>query len=318
MNMIASLSEMSRERQDRYPTEIRRELPDPYGFQEIIYLGSYSYFFPQSKRRMVVAHGLIRLGDKIRETPPAVARDYLESVYHHGPRVRHEQIQKIRAGLSALPNMAKPCRFDHGFYIDIKSAFWSLMQIVGWNPDYYPEKWLCPGRPPADFPFPDHKIARNCLVSAGLISEVPIYRPPDGGSGETQRIGSKILNYSLYRLISDVLNTIAGQAESLGAVYANTDGYIAPDPIIGARIAQLIFDWGLTPRIQAEGPGGVRGSGAYKVGGNTSTPFKVRRDDRGLRKIHPRRASRWLQERIAFYSAEARDDDSPKSVNPIH
>lgn len=306
--ILNSLIGISQERRARYQTTIKRELPDPYGFNEIIYLGSYSFFFPQSSKRILTSRNLIPLEPGLMETPPSIARAYLETVYKHGPRVRHDQIMKIKSDILPMPNMARPCKFDHGFYIDIKSAFWSIMNIIGWNPDYNPGVWLAPGRAPFDFPFPEHKVARNCLVSAGLITEIPVYLPP-GKSGGVKSIGSKLLNYSLYRLIGDVLNTIAAQAESLGAVYANCDGYIAPNPAAAVKITQLIFDWGLTPRVKAEGEGGVRGAGAYKVGAFDSMPWATRKRPREVRAIHPRKYSKWLRDRMSYFAAEGSHDN---------
>lgn len=299
---LNELIERAKERQEKWNTITVRELPDPFTLKEVTFLGSYSYSLVSSRKRLIVKRDAISLNPLIRETPSAIARDYLKLKYKRSPIVKQVQALKLSQGLYGVPNYAKPGRFDEGYYVDIKSAYWSIMSIVGWDPDYFPGKWLSAGRPPLDFPFQNHKIARNCLVSAGIPGTMTQYIPR--GEFVEVKPGNPLANLSLYKLIQDVLNSIAKQAIQAGAIYANTDGFITPDKKSAARVINIIYDWGLIPSIKAEGEGEVKSSGAYKVGGSVSIPFTKRDKAQGIRRIYAPNYDKWLFENFQYWGRE--------------
>ena len=282
--------------------DIVKELPDPMTLQERTILGAYSYALQDSKVRMIKKDSLLDLGEGIQETPSTIARDYLTLSYKRGPKILHEQAQIIKRALKQFPIYAAPGQFDHGLYIDIKATFWEVINIAGWDVDYYPGRWLAAGRPPHDFPFPDHKQARSCLVSVARPGLIVTYKPD--GKFPIFKAGSPIINLSISKLISDILNSIAADAVALGAVYANTDGYICPSEPIAAAVCQLIIDWGLEPRVKAEGPGSVKSAGAYKVGPVESVPFAMRGNMESVKKIFPPKYKNWLRPRFAKLSCQ--------------
>jgi len=293
-------------RAENWTPVLVKKLPDPYTLQEVTIIGTYSFTMQQSHRRLVVARELIELDQDHHETPPAVARDYLYSVFKRGPRIKKAQMETNTDGLRPAPNFAKPCQFPEGYYIDIVSTYWSIMNIIGWNVDYWPGKWLNPGQAPEDFPFPGNKIARNCLVSAGTVRPMLRYIPdkrPDPFDDKLSP-GNPLANTGLIRLITDLLNAIAGQAVDLGAVYVNNDGFIVRSHKAAADVCQLIFDYGLIPQIKGEGPGEVKSSGAYKVGAMTSAPYLARIAPRETSAIYRPRYTRWLRDRFSFWASE--------------
>lgn len=300
--IIEGIKSRAEKRQAEWKLIKLGELPDPYTLGELSILGSYSYLKLKSRERLVRADCLINLGDGLVATPPQLARDYLSVKYKQGPRIKKYQLIKQAEGLVPAPNYADPTRFDHGYYIDIKSAYWSIMNITGWDLDYNPGEWLAPGEPPADFPWPGHKIARNCLVSSGVPRPIDRYMPPD--KFDTIKGNNKLRNFGLYKLILDVLNSIAYEAINLGAVYVNNDGYIAPTERKAAAIIGLILDWGLTPTIKAEGPGAVRGAGSYAVGHIKSIPYKLRPGKNPVENIHRPKYYKWLQDTFSAMVAE--------------
>ena len=283
-----------------------KKLPDPYTLQEVTIIGTYSFTMQSSRRRLVMERDLIHLDQDHRETPPAVARDYLYSVFKQGPKIKRAQMETNTDGLRPAPVYALPCQFEEGYYIDIIGAYWSLMNITGWNVDYWPGKWLSPGRPPADFPFPENKIARNCLVSAGKSRPMIRYIPDKKPDPFDDKLlpGNPLANSGLIRLITDVLNAIAGQAVDLGAVYINNDGYIVRSHKAAADICQLIYDYGLIPQIKGEGPGGVKSVGAYRVGPMKSAPYAIRGEVKPADSIHRPRYVRWLRDRLSYFASE--------------
>lgn len=303
----SELMEIVLKRRDQWDTSIVKELPSPYSLKQTTLLGSYSYTLLSTRQRIITKQDALRVNDgslekPIIETPSAVARHYLRLKYKRGPIIKHSQGVKLRDGLNTSPSYARPGTFEDGYYVDIKSTYWSIMQSIGWNVDYWPGKWLSSGTPPADFPFSDNKIARNCLVSAGIPGSIIRYNPL--GVFDAVNPGNPLANVSLYRLINDVLNSIASQAMSLGAIYVNTDGYIAPDKKTAAKIIQLIYDWGLTPSIKAKGRGGIKSSGAYKVGDVISEPYKLRRDPVEVKSVHAPSYAAWLQKNFTFWVRE--------------
>lgn len=290
-----------------------KDLPDPLQLKERTILGSYSYTMQVHRIRLLRQSCLITLTEGLQETPSSIARDYLVLSYKRSPRITHDQAVSIGAyddpeeedmrkrQLKPFPLYAEPGKFEHGFYIDIKSTYWAIMQVAGWNVDYYPGEWIAGGRPPKDFPFPDHKQARSCLVSVARPGKMLCYEPV--GKFPEIKGGSPVINLSISKLISDVLNSIAEEAVKMGALYANTDGYVMPNEKSAAYCAQMIRDWGLDPRIKGEGRGSVRGVGSYKVGELVSEPFRMKSVIESHRGIYAPEYKKWLQTRFAKIAA---------------
>lgn len=320
-SILAALADRANERAEKFQMIKLRKLPNPYSLHEWATLGTYSYFLMQSKRRLTLYSGLLKLNKKTWETMSSVARDYLDIAYMKSPVIKHDQAEVYKAAYipangrikNAPQYFFKPVKFEHGFYIDIISTYWSILSIVGWNLDYYPRRWLGQGRIPSDFPFPQHKTARACLVSVARPGELLQYNPGGTTPEErfpTKKIGSKIMNLGISLIISDVLHSIASRAREAGAVYINADGYVAQDEKTAGAIAQIIYDWGLPARIKGEGGGEVLGIGNYKVGVTESEPHaqmweagKTNAVRESVDKIQTIEYEKWLQPRFAKYAA---------------
>lgn len=297
------------EKQSRKKIIIVRRLPPLSSLKELTIIGKYSYWQNISQRRIIDETEAIELRRGLLETPPNIARTYLFDKYKLSPRISRVQFDANVNSLRQMPNFAKPCKFDYGFYIDIKSAYWSIMKIAGWDVDYFPGKWLSDGTSPADFPFPEHKTARSCLYSAGAMSSIPYYDPGYKKKGKESPIdvfenGNPLINPALCKLTSDVLNSIATKAIEAGAVYANTDGFIAPNERVAGHIVHIIMNWGLQARVKAEGKGGVKSAGAYKVGDETSEPYKIRKDSQPIKKVFEPSYRAWLERSFSFWARE--------------
>jgi hypothetical protein len=153
---------------------------------------------------------------------------------------------------------------DGAVYLDIKSTWFSIMRVVGWDVDYYPLKWLGAGTPPLDFPWKDNKIARSALVSVAQSLTIPMYDPKKHKIIQRPTY-NKFLNWGVYAIIAHVLSAIAYEAIHAGAVYVNTDGFIVADDK-AERVAAVLDSWGLDYSAKAHGTGFVMGPGCYKVG----------------------------------------------------
>ncbi len=261
-------------------------------------LGAHSFALVQTRRRLIASS--LEILDGVRETPSALARDYLRLEFKRGPRGTSRQLA-IVAGIPPVPSYASPKEFLYGAYIDGKAMYWSIMQIVGWDVDYNPGLWLCSGRPPSTFPFHNDKIARNCLVSAGRMTGIPTYNPKllPGDPYQTLTRGNELKNNQLPRLIVDVLNSIADLCIREGAVYCNNDGVIAPSLNIADRCRQIFLDWGLEGQTKYEGPGGVKASGTYQVGKHKTLNYDRTRDA-PITNVYPPPYRRWLQKEFSF------------------
>ncbi len=151
-------------------------------------------------------------------------------------------------------------------FFDIESTYFSILKLVGWNVNYMPERWVIPGRAPLDFPLPTNKGARNYLVTIGLPRPMTVWT----GSGFIEQRGQNVhINQGLWRLVMDILHSIAYIAVQLGATYCNTDGYILPSKNAPALI-RAIRQWGLNARELGSGETSVFGIGNYSVGSKTS------------------------------------------------
>lgn len=239
-------------------------LPPPEAFpNETVIVGGYTRITMTSRVRYRLDEVLISI-DHTKETPSALAKDYLKVIYKKGPVVTSQQGNEIDGRIEAHPLYATPCEFETGSYVDIVSCYWSVMSVVGWDVDYWPGRWISLGRPPFDFPWPTKGPARHCLVSCATSTSMLQW---DNARGpHLVKSFNPLLNRSLYLLINDVLNAIAKQAIASGAVYVHTDGFICPDDASTDRVCQVIADWGLTPRIKARGRGFVLDSQSYRVG----------------------------------------------------
>jgi hypothetical protein len=286
-------------RNEKWHTTLVDALPMPSVIGQTAILGTYSMCLMNSHVRLLLEPPAISV-DHCKESPTALARDYLFIEYGHSPKAKHSQIERIKYNIAGPPHYSKPGRFGCGYNIDIKAAYWSMMLAIGWDVDYWPGKWLLPGKPPDSFPFSDHKVARNCLVSAGLIGKVPMWSE-ERGYFEIFK-GNPLANMQLWRVIQDSLNSIASQAIEAGAIYANTDGFIVPDDVSKNRVEAIITDWGLESRVKAAGPGGVFGNGSYQVG----TLRAGRHDDTAEQAesfpIEKPHYAKWLQQRFSHFA----------------
>lgn len=282
------LAYRAEQRSQRWDTRLTAEFTDDwvrYRWPSIIGAYSHTYFGPQ--RRDLLAKDAIPLG-KAWETPPSVARDYLVMTYRRR-RGRLTVSQSQRLEKIQMPLYARPGVLYGGRYVDVKSAWWSILLRAGWDVDYSPNEWLSPGRPPHDFPFPNNKVARSALVSVGRKNEVSIYHPeakpeqienPNPNEYKafldslqikerTSRSYNSVMNWGIFALIADVLRGVALEAQQhLGhhLYYWNIDGAIVTGDDAYERLNTIIASWGLEARVKHSGDGWVAGVGSFAVG----------------------------------------------------
>ena len=227
-------------------------------------IGTYSMTLLKTKKRFIVWPSCLKItrqGEDV-DTATCLSRDYLKETYF-APRVKHEQVELISGQF--MPIFVKPTVFDYGYYIDVKSAWWSIMNLCGWNVDYWPGKWLLNGRPPRDYPYPLSKLGRSALVSVAQSYMIEIYDPKTKQKIKKISFNSH-LNYHIYATIAHVLSGIGIMAASLGCVYVNADGMIAPNEDIAVETMKMIDEWKLPYTTKGAGRGWVKAIGCYRVG----------------------------------------------------
>jgi hypothetical protein len=245
----------------KYHTEYVQRLGPDYTRPYI--LGSYSLTSAKAHKRQVLAPLAVDVGGGLLESPSAIARDYLAWRWGRGPIWVSEQEDHYKEEAYHMPMFAAPCYFDYGEYIDIRSAWWSILSVIGWNTDIWPGRWWRFGELPTDWPYPQNSRARNCLVSTPLSRSVRWWRPELGKVVAVPSF-NRLYNRSLYVAISCVLTSIAIECRNVGACYWNTDGAIAPSAAIAQAVEDVIIAWGLTTSVKHKGAGYVASVGHYR------------------------------------------------------
>lgn len=295
MNLHSEIMGRLAEKQAKQEIEIVSKMPSLYEIQDYVMLGSFSWYHQQAKKRTLL-RPFSMLFPEVVATPSDLVRGYLDIKY---PKLRavREQIAAWKVSYSQ-PLYAQPHQCERGVYIDIKSAYWTILQIVGWDADYFPSKWLGRGKDMQDFPYPDFKLTRNCLVTAGLVNDRSVW---DGYKQTYQntKMGNNHVNLGIWALAMDVLQCVAFDAIRAGAFYVHTDGYICDAGRLDA-VQEAISEWGLTTTIKAAGETIVYGVGAYSVGEKvTKNPKMTSHYHWGIADISYRQ---WLKKRIKFFA----------------
>lgn len=261
MTSYSDIESHLQEKHDKKRIDVVNHFEKLDDLTENVMLGSFSWYYPKSKAKDILRPFAYNFGSFI-STPSELARSYLELKYER-QRATKDQITDFKRVRSA-PLYANPCVFSEGAYIDIRSAYWQIIQVIGWDVDYYPGYWLGKKSSMEDFPFPDFKLSRNCLVTSGLPSEASYWNAKDHKIASVKTYNAR-LNLGLWACIMDVLHAIAWDAIAAGAAYAHTDGYICHRERIEA-VQNAVSLWGLESRIKAAGDTMVYGVGSYACG----------------------------------------------------
>lgn len=283
------------DKHSRQNIELVNRFPLLTEVQDNVMLGSFSWYYVKSRKKEVLRQYALPF-DQTIATPSELARTYLELKYPR-QKAMSEQIAKFKQPISA-PLYAMPNHYEGGAYIDIRSAYWQILQIVGWDADYNSGVWLGRGQAMDDFPYPDIKLSRNCLITAGLPSEASFW---DAGKKQFKTVSTfnRSANLGIWSLVMEILHGVAWDAIRAGATYAHTDGYICDRTKVD-NVTNAISEWGLEARIKNTGETAVYGVGSYSIGSkSTKNPHITDHYYDGL-VLSPHRE--WLKRKIRFFS----------------
>lgn len=246
----------------KYDVRLVETWPPLTSIRDMLFVGSFAWTSAVARWKMVQHDGALNVyGDTIL-TPADIARDYVRAKYQKPGRVTAGQYDATVKIHRFAPMFAKVGEYEHCTYLDLKSAYWSILQVIGWNVDYHPNRWLNVRSTCRDFPLWKSKMARNCLVSVGLVGSGKRW---DGEKLTFVKKSNPLANLVLYAAVQDILHSIALDMIEAGAVYVHTDGYMLPSERVG-RGFDILSQWGLVGTVRNEGRTTVYSAGTYSCG----------------------------------------------------
>lgn len=263
-NALDRMWDIAQRRNKTFKTVPRMHFPDYRTFDDVTILGGFSWVRQEKKIRYIHSRDIVEVFSEFPQMPTEVARDYLNAT-QSGNKCRvdkatYEQVMRKRSA----PRFANPGILEGCAYVDVRRAYFSILNIIGWGVSYHPGKWIGAGFSCEDFPLPDHSVSRNSLVSSCITNQRSEW---DGISNVHIRTGfNPLMNFPLWACVQDILNGIALDMVDLGARYVHTDGYIFPLDRVDSAINR-IADWGLVGRVKEQGKSGaIWNSNEYKIG----------------------------------------------------
>lgn len=262
-DIITAIDKVAQERASKYVQQfIDVPFPHPKEWGSgMVFVGGYSLTLTQQKIQYL--RDVIPLHNSV-VTPTQASRDYVTVKFPEKLRSRKAQWAWWNEFPRSQPMATTRGRYRDMVYIDLKSAYWSIVSLVGWDAEYF-QKWIVRGSDMSDFPFSDNRVARNSLVTNFLPQNHTIAYLD--GTLVPLPSGKRVQNYGLWCLVMDVLHGIAWDMwHKFNAVYINTDGYIIRAQDQDNAIEYIWKKWGLVARQKGRGIAQVWGVGCYDIG----------------------------------------------------
>ena len=267
-SILQSLKAKAEEKNAKVLSVVVDEFPPFEEMKERVIIGDFSMSALESKRRWIAEEVAMKPFD-VWQTPTQIVRDYLTTKYIFPLKIRTNNAQAVSIPRSA-PLLAKVGYHGEGVYADIRSAYWQIVRAVGWDVEYFPNRFVCKQSDLEDMPEWLHscKPARASLVSLARPSNLSVWT---GKDLIIERSFNPILNMRLVALVNDVLMSVAAEVKHFctSVSYINTDGYILGMKDVRTFTA-IMHDWGFDFRYKATGKVRVFGVGAYTVGKHKS------------------------------------------------
>lgn len=292
--MLANMADRQNERLKKVKTNVVSHWFPITELTKPAVIGTYSISGMVEKKKWIHRQYVRSIGSSHYCTPGDIARDYLILKYpKRNMRITTRQYQDIMQVNRTPPLFCQPVQLENAHYVDIRSAYWTITKLGGWDVDYSPGRFMCVRSDNSDFPYFFDKLARNTLVTAGLLSPLRVWT---GSSVEIKSKPGNLANRVLWAFVMDVLNGVAYDAVRAGAVYCFTDGYIVPDSKLQSVLA-AIESWGLPVSIKHSGKADVRMVASYRVGKHRTRPYRRSMRRAHINKIHPVYID-WLRFRV--------------------
>lgn len=294
----ANVKAVLNKKNDGYTFRIGHDFPTLREYGGTLMCGSFGWTDTRNKIKWIrPQHAYTMKGVQGYVTPSQVARAYLTTKFgDRRHRMRAAQAQYAVDNRKSAPLYAAPGYIDDAVYVDIKSAYWTIIQAVGLAPEYMPHRFLARRSPADDFPYPAEKLVRNILVSAGLPGWATVW---DGHELKRFRAGNPHINLMLWSVCMDVLHGVARDMVAVGARYVHTDGYILPKAELSSALA-VADAWGLPVGVKYAGECEIWGVATYSFTGLVDTRHRRTRP-RATDKINAVHGD-WLRQRVKYFS----------------
>jgi len=241
---------------------------------EFFICGSHSLTWPKERTKFILAEkckfwpGLF--GQEYLMTPSEIARTELMRQFPNLKRVGWP------SKCIKLFNIGAPMLFTgqfegHGFYIDLKSAYWSFYRQLPLNvlhPRGWPSRTLMLS-PVAEI-LKEDKAARNSVMGIIRSRSVVAYKGKKLIKLSTK---NRFLSPPLWATVLDCLHELAYFAKSVGAIYINTDGYIFKDEAGYSAMVELLERQAISYHSKT-GFAQIAGWNSYTVGDKTTKNFE--------------------------------------------
>lgn len=200
------------------------------------------------------------------------------------------------------PRFAAPGDYRGMLHVDLKSAYYSIICVVGIYPElnYSRRVFGVWDRLTDWYPFADNKLIRNAMY--GMVFQPTmlhinskgrkIIRPEDD---------KKVTNPALHQLVMIIVSDIGRKAEALGAPYWHTDGGLIPRARFTEFLNYVGETWGLPVKAVT---GGDDQASVYGLGRwwYADHPIKASQESRADRKIEEEfEGIDWLKDRIRYW-----------------
>lgn len=256
-DMLKQMNEYRATKVEQYHVLPSNRLPDYHDLPPAI-LGTFSMHVQETRSIYILTEHSVQ-SNLTWFTAGWMARDYLKLHYpKYKPKATYNQVIRCVQDKGIVPKYARPFIGD-ATYLDLNAAFWNITRAVGWDVIYCPERYLCCNPENEDFPFAEHKLGRNMLVTTGQPHTLSLW---DGQRVVQQKKFNPYQNLVLWRLVTDTLNAIAEEMINAGAVYVNNDGYIVPYESL-PRAFDVLDSWGIPYKIRFDGRCTVRSANCY-------------------------------------------------------
>lgn len=237
--------------------EIVKEFPAYWLYDRCI-VGNFAYTTPD--KRMILDEYAISYNDKV-ETPGHHFNTMVKDIRFPKKTVYHDAL--------SYPYFAKPGKYPHGVYVDIRQAYYQIASRYGLECSHREGRYMAFGvtKPPSI-------MQENKLIRALLVSGT--YKRSHMTEWKNHELTSRYFpnhNYApfLQRAIIGTLHSILSLCSPY-AVYGHTDGFILPHWNAG-RVFRELDARGIQYSIKGSGPCEIYGVGSYRIGDKRTRIF---------------------------------------------
>ena len=191
-----------------------------------------------------------------------LARSWIELNNRLPLRRKHVDNPLLRA---PVPLLARVGKYSDCVYVDIRSTYKRILELVGYDVEYRAGKWISQGNARSgleELP----KVTYSSIVALSANWRKTLVRKTSLGL-VNEKVHNKYANVCLYALTRDVLHCIYSDVmrADIQVLYANTDGYIVREKD-EQKVYNIFGEWGFEGKTKRQGDVEVFGVGTYAFG----------------------------------------------------